>query len=191
MDEVSRTRSVYESDIDTYVDKYLSVSIAERYGEEFCNTLDGNRILDVGCGPGSDLATFTSAGYNVVGLDVVSSFLQVANSHTPDASLVQGDMRQMPFQDEAFDGIWSSASFLHIPRSHATDTLQEFRRVLQDNGVIFLSVKRNQLRTDTMNGRYFEYYQPNDIRYILSQAGFSQIRSKTDNIWVTVTARKG
>ncbi|QSX01102.1 class I SAM-dependent methyltransferase [Haloterrigena alkaliphila] len=189
MDAVSRTRTVYGTNTHRFVEKYLSVSTADRYGTEFCEALDGKRILDIGCGPGSDLATFTSRGYEVVGLDVVSAFLQVVDRNTSESAVVQGDMRQIPFQDASFDGVWSSASFLHIPRSDAIPTLQEFQRILCDTGVIFLSAKRAPADTDPVDDRYFEYYDADEIRQMLSAAGFGQIAVETESIWVTGTAR--
>src|SRR5437868_13842205 len=40
------------------------------------------RILDVGCGPGRDLATFRARGHEAVGLDGCRRFVELARDHT-------------------------------------------------------------------------------------------------------------
>lgn len=190
MDKVSRTRSSYETDADAYITKYLAVSTAERYGDLFLNALDGPRVLDAGCGPGSDLSTFVSAGYEVTGIDITQPFLRTADTHVPAASLVQGDMRRLPFFDQTFDGVWSSAAYLHIPRADALETLQEFQRVLRSNGVAFLSVKRKILNTNHSDGRYFEYYELDELRPMLRDAGLTLLQAVTTEHWVSVLAKR-
>ncbi|MFC7204578.1 class I SAM-dependent methyltransferase [Haloferax namakaokahaiae] len=59
-------------------------------------------------------------------------------------SFAHGDMRALPFADDAFDGVWNCVSFLHVPQDDARRTLREFQRVLTDGGVVYLSVKRGE-----------------------------------------------
>ncbi|SEQ86063.1 class I SAM-dependent methyltransferase [Natrinema salaciae] len=188
MDDVSRTLEEYESDADAYVRKYRSGSIAARYGRPFFEALTGSRLLDVGCGPGADISTFESAGYDVVGLDLTPSFLRAARDSDSTASLVRGDMRRLPFGDGSVDGIWSSASFLHVPRSDAAPTLREFRRVLRPAGVVFLSVKRAPTTPGESNERHFEYYGPEAIGSIVRDAGFEPVVVETEENWVSMVA---
>ena len=49
-------------------------------------------------------------------------------------------MRTLPFADGAFDGLWSSASLLHLAREDVPATLEEFGRVLVPDGALFVSV---------------------------------------------------
>ena len=39
-------------------------------------------ILDFGCGPGRDLATFASLGHIAIGLDGASRFVEMARAHS-------------------------------------------------------------------------------------------------------------
>ncbi|WP_411965390.1 class I SAM-dependent methyltransferase [Haloferax sp. YSMS24] len=188
MDEVSRTTAVYESDADAFVDKYLSESIAARFGDDFSEALSGPRVLDVGCGPGVDSATFSDAGLDVVGFDLTPPFVAVARENVPDARFVRGDMRQLPFRDGAFDGVWACASFLHVPRRDAPDTLREFGRVLDDDGVVSLSVKRGEESGYDTDGRYFETYLPGEIRSLVDDAGFHGIRIEEGEGWIRTLA---
>lgn len=191
MDHVSRTLEEYESDADAYARKYRAESVAARYGEPFFDALAGDRLLDVGCGPGPDVSTFEAADYDAVGLDLTPAFLRAAADLEPTGSFVRGDMRDLPFDDGAFDGVWSSASFLHVPRSGASATLREFRRVLRPDGVTFLSVKRAPTTSGESRDRHFEYYRPGAIRALLEKAEFDPIRVETEENWVWALARVG
>ncbi|PSP56613.1 class I SAM-dependent methyltransferase [Halobacteriales archaeon QS_1_67_19] len=188
MDEVARTRAAYEGDADSFVEKYLSESVAARYGGEFYEALSGERILDVGCGPGADAAAFEDDGYDVTGLDITRSLLRTADELVSDGSFVRGDMRRLPFRDGEFDGIWSCASFLHVPRADARATLGEFRRVLTDEGVVFLSVKRPGVERRDPDERYFERYRREEFEALLADAAFDPLTVETSERWVSVIA---
>lgn len=56
MDEVTRTLETYEGDAEHFVEKYRGGSVPATYGGSFFEALSGDRVLDVGCGPGSDAA---------------------------------------------------------------------------------------------------------------------------------------
>lgn len=191
MDEIARTLEEYESDADAYVRKYRAESVAALYGDPFFDALSGDRLLDVGCGPGPDVSTFESAGYDAVGLDLTPAFLQAARDHEPAASFVRGDMRDLPFDDATFDGVWSSASLLHVPRSDAATTLREFHRVLRPGGVVFCSVKRAPTTSGESEDRHFEYYRAGEIRSLVRDAALEPLAVETEANWVSVLARTG
>ncbi|MFP9192315.1 class I SAM-dependent methyltransferase [Natronosalvus vescus] len=194
-DDVASTLSAYEADVDAYVEKYRSMSVLEAHGEPFLEAIDdesedgsGCRILDVGCGPGSDLEALSARGYEVIGLDFTASFLRAAAEHVPVANLVRGDMRELPLADDAIHGVWASASFLHVPRADASRTLSEFRRVLRPDGVLYLSVKRARFAARDDSERAFEPYDPDAIRTLLETAGLDvQVVHASDG-WVAALA---
>ena len=70
----------------------------------------GDRVLDVGCGPGRHAIALAEAGMAVTGIDVSAGFLEVARQAAEErgvkVSFFQQDARSMPFADE-FDGVMS------------------------------------------------------------------------------------
>lgn len=185
MDELRRTRDGYEADADAYIEKYLSESIAARFGAAFVDAVDGSRLLDIGCGPGADIETFADDGFDVTGLDITRPFLDEADGRIPEAMLVQGDMRRLPFEDATFDGIWASASVHHVPRGEAAATLRECRRVLRPDGVAYVSVKREGYRKPADRDRHFEYYRPEEFRSLLSEGGLDDVEFRTGENWLS------
>jgi len=58
----------------------------------------GQRILDVGCGPGRHAHELARRGLEVVGIDISESFVALAREGAPGgASFVHGDARTMEF----------------------------------------------------------------------------------------------
>ncbi|MCT9097066.1 class I SAM-dependent methyltransferase [Haloarchaeobius sp. HME9146] len=196
MDEVSRTASVYEGDTAAFVEKYRSESVAALYGQRFFEALAGERVLDVGCGPGADSTVFAERGFEVTGFDRTRPFLETVREQVPEARAAHGDMRWLPFRDDAFDGVWSSASLLHVPREDVPATLQEFRRVLAPDGVVFASLKRGEESGYSEDGRYFERYTPAEVRRLFAENGFDCVDIEIEEVpdtepplaWISVLA---
>lgn len=180
--DVSETAAVYAAEADGFVEKYSQMRLTDRHGDEFRGRLPEPggrppRVLDVGCGPGGDTDWFADAGLEAVGLDITEPFLREARTAVPSAAFVRGDMRDLPVRNGAVEGIWSSASFLHLPRSAAASTLAEFGRVLRPGGVILLSVMARETKdvdaVEVADGRRFTFWREETLRDRLTDAGFT------------------
>src|SRR5687767_2918216 len=67
----------------------------------------GRKVLDVGCGAGTDLARFAKGGALVTGVDISPSAVALARQNFAQQGL-QGDFREadgerLPFADSEFD----------------------------------------------------------------------------------------
>lgn len=192
-DHVHTTATAYESNPETY--DYLGEgAMFDVFGDEFREFLSGSRVLDAGCGPGADLDALERAGVEPVGFDITESFLREARDRTDDAGTVRGDLRTLPFADESFDGVWCSASLLHVPRPDVDGALADLARVLRPGGVAFVSVKRGDetvAETDENgNDRVFTKYQPAALRERLAAANFTVERDLSVGRWVTLLATR-
>jgi ubiquinone/menaquinone biosynthesis C-methylase UbiE len=95
---------------------YLRYNFTKGSEQEVAFLLDllklraGDRILDVGCGPGRHAVLLAQAGLNVTGVDVSLRFLEIAaeaaRTAGVGAAFFEVDARQMPFEDE-FDAVIS------------------------------------------------------------------------------------
>jgi SAM-dependent methyltransferase len=90
------------------------------------------RILDLGCGPGSLQAQL--AGLNVIGVDVDPAGL-VQNRALPGAC---AESHRLPFASRSFDLVICHHSMEHF--SDASGAIREIRRVLKPDGRLFVSV---------------------------------------------------
>jgi ubiquinone/menaquinone biosynthesis C-methylase UbiE len=194
MDERLReTLSTYESVADRYATIHGDRDRVADIVESFLAVLDGQRVLDVGCGPGWESATFAAAGLDAVGLDLTRSFLADACDRAPTAAFLRADMRSLPLADDAFDGVWACASLLHVPREDVPATLREFRRVLVDGGCLAVSVKRADVEPEpgshyANDRRHFERYTPDELAALVTDAGFTIAERRTSDRWLFVAA---
>lgn len=92
--------------LSTYTDAgYLSEERTQQEVDFLVDVLGlqkGARILDLACGHGRHAVEFARRGYNVVGQDLNSFFLEKAEEAAKEAGVqvqwVQGDMREVSFE---------------------------------------------------------------------------------------------
>ena len=102
--------------------------------------IEGERVLDAGCGAGHLAEALTERGGGVVGVDVSHEMLAYARDRVPDADFALADLgSQLPFQDGSFDGIVSSLAFHYV--ADWDPLFRELHRVLGPDGWIVCSVQ--------------------------------------------------
>lgn len=134
---VAQTRDVYNAIAKQFSDtrEYLwdDLKLLSKY------VINGDSVLDVGCGNGRLLQLFNDTHITYTGLDQSEGLISVAKKKFPDASFVVGNMTELPFPDESFDAVYCIAAFHHLPNDELRiKTLQEMKRVLKSGGVIVM-----------------------------------------------------
>lgn len=101
--------------------------------------LPGQHILDAGCGTGADaqeLAKLLGPEGQVIGLDFSQTMIDVASHRSQQApspvSFLQGDLHQLPFEDNIFDRCYADKTFQHLP--NPGQALLELVRVTKPGG---------------------------------------------------------
>jgi ubiquinone/menaquinone biosynthesis C-methylase UbiE len=94
--------------------------------EVVVSSLEPARTLDVACGTG--FLTRHLRG-DVVGLDQSAAMLEVARARVPRAGFVQGDAFELPFDDAAFDRVFTGHFYGHLEPEDRERFLAEARRV--------------------------------------------------------------
>ena len=133
-------------------------------------------IIDIGCGPGRDMAWFEARGVRVTGVDLSPEMLAHAR-RAARGQLLAMDMRSLAFRDSRFDGAWWCASLLHLPKRDAPAAIRETRRVLRPGATLMLSVQEGsgegwEERLGPDDTRFYARYQPGEMRSLLSGNGF-------------------
>ena len=138
----------------------------------FQKYLPRGQILEVCTGGGRDVSRLMGIGFDYEGVDVSSKLVELAKSNNPDAKIRHVPyIYNLPYLADSFEGIWSSATLLHVPESKLPYALYEMRRVLRPNGVAFISIKEGSgkaiLEEDIIDDqkmeRFFWYYQEGEF----------------------------
>lgn len=145
----------YDEHAEDFYARTVSVDMGMFYDAFLPLVRAGGHILDAGCGSGRDSLAFLERGYEVTSIDASASLGALASQ------LLRRLVLQMTFQEiawrEHFDGIWASASLLHVPRAEIDDVLARLVRALVPGGAMFLSFKYGD-REELRNGRWFNSY---------------------------------
>jgi len=93
----------------------------------------GERVLEVGCGTGTDLLQFARHGAIATGVDITEQHLRLARERVRGkAEVLYGDATNLPFPDGSFDYVYSHGVLHHIDRANLAAT--EILRVLKPDG---------------------------------------------------------
>jgi len=96
----------------------------------------GERLLDVGCGPGRHARALRDNGVEVVGVDISHAFLAAAG----DGCWVRADARRLPFPTSSFDCVISLCQGgFGLLRGDDALALAEMGRVVKEGGRVVLS----------------------------------------------------
>jgi ubiquinone/menaquinone biosynthesis C-methylase UbiE len=105
-----------------------------RWAIELTDAEPGERVVDVGCGPGAAVRHAARAGLNVTGVDPSPQMLRLARrlTHGVTVEYLEGAAEALPLADGAATVVWSIASVHHW--SDVVAGLGEVRRVLAPGG---------------------------------------------------------
>ncbi len=102
-------------------------------------------VLDIGCGAGSEAFVLARMGYTVTGLDIAAALLEsgreVAEELRLHVEFVQGDGKNLDFQDSSFDYVLLITQMIHhVPlRTNRVHLLREAGRAAKLDGRILLT----------------------------------------------------
>ncbi len=97
-------------------------------------------ILDVATGTGSLAIELSNSAEKVIGIDLSSKMLDIAEKkrRNDNLSFLQMDASRMKFDDEEFDLVTISLGLHDMPLEIRTLVLEEVKRVLKKDGKLFI-----------------------------------------------------
>jgi len=151
----------------------------------------GSKILEAGCGLGQVVLALRYLGHDAHGLDYASRTIALLQKHFPEVPFKQGDIRDLPYENQSFDAYVSLGVIEHFPEGQDR-MLAEGYRVLRTGGKIFLSapVLNSYRRLRARLGMYrrepsLEFfkdcYSQEELEYLLQNAGFTPLETVFSN----------
>jgi SAM-dependent methyltransferase len=157
----------------SYDGRWLAVAerIAAHYGIK-----PGDRILDIGCGKAFLLYEFTRVvpGVEVRGIDVSRYALDNAKEEICNC-LDHGSCTELPYEDGAFDLVYSINTFHNLRNFELMAALREMQRVTKTHSFICVESYRNE--REKANLLYWQltcesFYSPEEWQWFYDFAGY-------------------
>lgn len=155
--------------------------------------LKPRKILEVGCGFGRNLR-FLLDNFNLsielTGVDIVEKMIDHAHAYVGEESNLElkvADIRNLPFQDNEFDLVFTHGTLMHIPENDIKLSLQELARVSRKDVICIEEtfIKKNHPKD--------KVYKPNKYTFvygytkIIKDMGFKLIEKKVSrDIWKSI-----
>ncbi|MGH3348597.1 MAG: class I SAM-dependent methyltransferase, partial [Nocardioides sp.] len=158
------------------------------------------RVLEVGSGSGRDALALEERGLSVRRTDITPAFVRMLREAGHEAAVVDPltDDLADPEREAPYDGVWASASLLHVRREDLPRVLANLGDATTEGGALHLAVKEGDGARFSVHGnvsgpRHFTFWREPGLRTVLVDAGW-EVRSVTRNLglrdetWLDVLA---
>ena len=175
------TRAGYDLAAAAYRDATSRLNDVQREAvDAFATSLGpGAHVLEIGSGGGRDALRFEEAGLRIRRTDVTPGFVALLRDGGHEADVLDpltcsdGDLAA----GGPFDGVWASASLLHVARTDLPVVLARLAAVTRPGGLLRLSLKEGDGEGWSRHGdvalpRMFVYWREEPLRDVLAAAGW-------------------
>ncbi|ASK28879.1 SAM-dependent methyltransferase [Chryseobacterium sp. T16E-39] len=154
-----------------YQDKFMDVSSFGETFNLFCDhiTADNAEILDIACGPGNitKYVLDRKPDYNILGIDLSSKMLELAQINNPTARFELMDCRVMSEMTQKFDGIICGFCLPYLTKEEAIKLIADSSALLKPEGMLYLSTmeddySKSGLITSSLGDQVYLYYHQED-----------------------------
>lgn len=121
------------------------------------------RVLDVGCGLGTEVGWLAERGYTAVGIDLSRAACIQAQARFAKGLFLQADVRHLPFLDHTFEISLDRGCFHYLPAADRPQYACELSRVLKPGGRLLLRASlraagaRNDISEDVIRGTFADW----------------------------------
>lgn len=148
--------------------------------QHFHELLPSGKVLEIGSGAGKDAAVLIAMGYDYTGTDASKGLLKIAQKRNPQAKLEHVNVFDLDFPEHGFDGFWTAATLLHIPKDRIDEALQRIKTQIKPGGIGFITMKAGAgERTDQETGRWFAYYSKEEFQEVLERNSYEVVEEKS------------
>jgi ubiquinone/menaquinone biosynthesis C-methylase UbiE len=136
----------------------------------------------------------------VVGLDLNRSLLSYARHRSPRLTLVQADIRHLPYVPGTFDGVWAAASLIHLPKVSVHASFRCLATLTKPGGFFaatFIHGRRSgMLPSGWIPDRFISRWHKQELAITLDRAGWKIVELKTvsgqerKGRWLNLIARR-
>lgn len=143
------------------------------------NDFAGARLVEIGCGMGTDLLQFARGGAQCTGVDLTPRSIEISRLHFAlyqmRADFALCDAENLPFADESCDVVYSNGVLHHTPGTE--QAIREVHRILRPGGTAKVMLYHRHsfyywteiiLHRGLLRGHFLRGHSPTEImgRYV-------------------------
>jgi len=122
---------------DTYVEPFNKV--LRKIALKLTKEIETGKLLEIGCGTGSNLKLFSERGWRIFGIDLSPAMLgQARKKLNKKTGLAVADAFFLPFPSDSFDLALAMLTLHEMPPGARATVIEEMRRVVRPGGYILL-----------------------------------------------------
>lgn len=116
---------------------------------EILRQIGANNVLDLGCGTGRHTIALARSGFRVCGIDISEEGIRQTEEWLRQESLeaalkVRDIYKRLPYKEDFFDGVISTAVLHHARVSKIKKLIREIERVMKPGGVLIVEVPKEK-----------------------------------------------
>ncbi|MCT4552883.1 MAG: class I SAM-dependent methyltransferase [Alphaproteobacteria bacterium] len=177
--------STYNSIATDYEKAFSEPSL---YISDFLKFLSpGDKILDLGCGPGHNSIYLSSLGFEVVGVDLSDKMLELARNKNSKATFIKKDLSNLDFEENSFDHVIAAYSICYLPKDEVLSCLKNLSGIMKTSGIAFIKLQEGASSEITVPEPFDEkltidlnVISFDEIKDLLSKSNFSIIKTYLD-----------
>jgi SAM-dependent methyltransferase len=138
---------------------------------------EGARVLEIGSGPGRDAAQLEERRLRVRRTDITPAFVRMLKQQGHEADVLDPLHDDLSDPAGPYDGVWASASLLHVRREDLPAVLANLAAVTRPAGRLFLALKEGDGARFSRHGsiggpRHFTFWREEPLTSALRAAGW-------------------
>jgi SAM-dependent methyltransferase len=176
---MNETIRAYDLDAASYAEAASQVpDSVRRDAADFAGRLGpGAWVLEIGSGGGRDARLMEELGLTVRRTDITPAFVRLLKEQGHEADVLDPLHDDLSDPAGPYDGVWASASLLHVRREDLPQVLANLAEVTRPDGVLFLALKEGDGARFSRHGnvggpRHFTFWREEPLAAVLSDAGW-------------------
>ena len=185
----------YNDNAKDYIAKTINIDMNDSYNSFLKYAKPLSKLLDIGFGSGRDMLYFKSLGFDVFGIDPTPDFCKEAKIKGLNVDCCA--IMDLANSTIKYNLIWASAVLHHIPKVLLNQSFKICNDLLEEDGIMYFSVKYGDFEGYDELGRYFNYLTEKTMNDYLKDTGFKVIdikitedNLKRENKWLNVILKK-
>ncbi len=189
-------KKTYNAIADIYVEEADLDHEDKSYIDSFLENVAGNKILDLGCGPGILSKYLSDLGYDVTGVDFAEQMISIARGIAPDAKFIVSDVASLELDDK-FDGIVLAHFLIHFSKDENIQILNKLHTLMNPEASLFIQFSANltpgiqdEPLDDTGELKMWRYsYDEGSMLELLDNCNYDTTFSETKGKLVTMISK--